>query len=383
MRDWLTHLPWMTRQSWTSPYPAHRGLGFYPSSRHAAPPRVVVVHSTETLGFPSYNGGAAAPHFTINLVTGEVRQHVPLSWGSRCLAVRAGGVRDVTVNVSGVIQIEVIGAVTPGYPARYGHYDIPGRYPKDKRAQGYMARLLRAIHDETGIPLETSGYARWVPYPASYGARAAQRLTSFQYRDARGVLGHQHAPANDHGDGLLGRAVSGRAVDLEATLALARGGTTGPDPEPAPDPRGGFDADHLAYVSRVLTSLGFTDGDVWARTLAYQKAAGLDPEDGLPGPQTTTALEDDMEKLDTLLAEVRALRREVAAVPLAVWRFTNDAVTGQDAYWHLRAGAVDNPLHRGYPADPGSPVDLIRKVAEAVLTDAEADADAGSEEGSA
>ena len=217
---WLTRHSWCTRQSWRSP----TGMSFYPSGRMIEPSRVIVGHSTETTGFPGYNGGAAAPHFTIDLVSGLVRQHVPLEWGSRCLAVSTGGVTDRTVNITGTIQIEVIGAVTPGYPRTYGHYDLPNRFPTDERAQQHMARLLKAIHEATGrrIPLQVANVT-WVDYPASYGVRARQRLSSAAFRAARGYLSHMHAPANDHGDGMLGKASNGRAPAIEKVLSMARG----------------------------------------------------------------------------------------------------------------------------------------------------------------
>jgi hypothetical protein len=317
MRDWITHLSWVTRQSWRSPFPVHAGLDFFPSTRHTTVPRLIVLHSTETTGFPGYNSGAAAPHFTIDLRSGEVRQHVPLSWGSRCLAVSAGGVRDATVNTSGVIQIETIGAVTPGYPAKHGHYDLVNTFPDDKVAHAHLARLLRAIHDETGIPLQVSSYARWVVYPGSYGAYAAQRLSSAQFRDARGIVGHQHAPGNDHGDGLYGRSVNGKAVDLENVLALARsGGTPAVKPAPAPPPRApevdpnkGFPMEHLERVESLLDVLGYDGADVWARVRAYQQDNNLTP-DSLPGPQTSAHLEDTMttltDRLDRLEAKLDA-----------------------------------------------------------------------------
>ena len=191
---WLTRHQWCSRQSWRSP----QGMSFWPSGRMTQPARVIVIHSTETVGFPGYANGASAPHFTIDLVSGHVRQHVPLEWGSRCLAVSTGGVTDRTVNITGTIQIETIGAVTPGYPRTYGHYDLPNRFPNDQKAQEHMARLIRAIHEATGkrIPLQLSTLARWVPYPASYGVHARQRLNSSNFAAARGIVGHQHAPAN-------------------------------------------------------------------------------------------------------------------------------------------------------------------------------------------
>lgn len=233
---WLTRHAWCTRQSWRSP----TGMSFWPAGRMTMAPRVIVIHSTETVGFPGYRNGADAPHFTIDLPSGLVRQHVPLEWGSRCLAVSTGGVTDRTVNVSGTIQIEVIGAVTPGYPKTFGHYDLPNRFPNDQAAQQHMARLIRAIHDAVGqkIPLQLSSLATWIPYPQSYGVHARQRLSSAAFLSARGIVGHQHAPANSHGDGVLGRAIRGRAPDLESVVFLARGTAPAPPPTDVTAPAG-------------------------------------------------------------------------------------------------------------------------------------------------
>lgn len=65
-------------------------------------------------------------------------------------------------------------------------------------------------------------------YPQSYGVHARQRLNSTDFRNARGIVGHQHAVANSHGDGVLGRAVNDRALDLESVVALAKGATAPP-----------------------------------------------------------------------------------------------------------------------------------------------------------
>ena len=301
---------WMTRQSWRSP----TGMSFYPAGRMTVAPRIVVNHSTETTDFPGYNGGAAAPHFTAHLITGAVRQHVPLNWGSRCLAVSTGGVTDRTVNITGTIQIEWIGAVTPGYPDQYGHYDIPRRFPTDTRAQGYVARLWRAIPDAPGIPLAMVPGLLWVPYPTSYGVRARQRLSSAAFRNARGHLGHMHAVANDHGDGLLGRAVNGRAVDMEAVLALARGGapvTPGRDGDVFFEGADGPDVHawqtDLATLGYSLTGTGPFGPITTAATRAFQADAGI-TVDGRVGPITLTTMEDAMSKI---IEELAALRRDL------------------------------------------------------------------------
>ena len=319
---WLTHHAWCTRQSWRSP----TGQAFWAAGRQSVPPRVIVQHSTETVGFPGYRGGADCPHLTIDLLTGHVRQHIPLNWGARALALSSGGITDRTVNITGVVQIEVIGAVTPGYPDRYGHYDLPRRYPTDTTAQRYMARLWAAIHEACPtIPLQLSSYATWVPYPASYGARAAQRLTSWQYRDARGVIGHMHVPGNDHGDGLAGRASAGRAIDLEATMVIARSLAASPRPAPAPRPAPRPDAD-VARAQQLLLDLGYDLDDYGADgffgPITEAAVATYAADTGYRGTTTTaliTHLEDTMSKIDTLIAEVKALRAAVDKTPAKVW----------------------------------------------------------------
>ncbi|MFK5691267.1 hypothetical protein ACI3EY_16540 [Ornithinimicrobium sp. LYQ92] len=328
---WLnTDYAWCVRQSWS-----RNGRDFWPSDLQNTGFRLGVGHSTETTGFPGYNGGAAAPHFTIDLVSGEVRQHVPLNWGSRCLAISAGGITDRTVNITGVVQVEVIGAVTPGYPARYGHYDLPGKFPTDTKAQYHLARLVRAIHDATGIPMEVSGYAHYQAYPASYGARNARRLSSAEYRDAMGWIGHQHAPANDHGDGLYGRVVNGKAVDFEKALELARTMGTAPteppkyEDGPNPDNNFGFPETHVLEFQgwlNVLHRIGAIDlaaplkedGVLTTKTMAgvrsLQATLGFPKAewDGLPGPKTTTRTEALMTTIEKNQAEILELLRPLS-----------------------------------------------------------------------
>lgn len=411
MRDWITDLPWVVRQSWRDP---HRGYDFYPSARMTTDPRVIVDHSTETTGFVSYNNGAAAPHFTGDLRSGEVRQHVPLSWGSRCLAISAdnGRVRDATVNITGVIQIEWIGAVTPGYPARFGHYDLPGAFGGDERAQFFVARLWRAIHEAVDgkIPLQLSGYGVW--NYSGYGAYAKQRLTSRGFRDARGILGHLHVVANDHWDGTKGRAVGGRALDMEKAAELARTlriwvatptppVQTPPDFSQTPSPANNFffPADETRAFQALVNDLigaGFLpgprlveDGVLHGKTMTVirelQKQlnvlirAGLLPgitkvldEDGLHGPRTTTATEALFTMLTAKLDQVLAGQKRIEAklddkptavqVAKAVW---SHVLYGFTAHWHLRRGNVPTPDHAMFPADPGSPADRELRAAAA------------------
>lgn len=333
---WLTHLAWVTRQSWSS-----GGLDFYPAGRQTVDPRVIVLHSTETTTWPGYNRGAAAPHFTIDLRTGAARQHVPLNWGSRCLAVSSDGVTDRTVNVSGVIQIEILGAVTPGYPEKHGHYDLVKTFPKDVAAQRYLGRLLRAITDACPtIPLQKSSYGRWVTYPQSYGVRASQRLTSAEFRDARGILGHQHAPANNHGD-------PGALVGLDEAIAYGAGSAL-PDNPPTPN------EDAVKALQHALNEFGNTleiDGSYGPLTTAAAKdAAALT---GYTGDVTdvtkfTTHLEDTMSKITDQLDYIKdrlAGMQRITLDPTTYWAVVDGR--DKDNLEKLKAkGAVNWPLDK-------------------------------------
>jgi hypothetical protein len=84
-----------------------------------------------------------------------------------------------------VYQIEVVGFATaiPGYSDQW-HRNLANR--------------LKTLSATLGIPLEFP--CEFIPYPASYGERAAQRLSFDEWNHIRGWIGHQHVPENDHGD---------------------------------------------------------------------------------------------------------------------------------------------------------------------------------------
>lgn len=167
---------------------------------------VVVLHTTEGLTWPDYQGGATAPNLTglppMRLRKGKWRQHFPLNKSSRALANLAGGVETNTLNV---IQIELIGTCDPKNVKSWGGQ---GKYfaGKDyvfwplatKRQKNFVARMLADISEQSGLRLVTP--VIWRPYPSSYGDSAPQRLSFAAWRTTTGVVGHQHVPENSHGD---------------------------------------------------------------------------------------------------------------------------------------------------------------------------------------
>lgn len=178
MSDWL---PGCTRQDWGTS-----------GGAWAREPAIIVVHSTEGTSWPSYDGGQSAPHFTIDLETGERRQHISMGQAARALANASGGVE---TNRAGGIQIEVIGTCDPNHRGDAGWLFLPTM--SDAQA-ATLGQLLREIADDQGI--EWRSEVEFIAYPASYGTGAAQRLSGSQWNSYRGILGHQHVPENDHGD---------------------------------------------------------------------------------------------------------------------------------------------------------------------------------------
>lgn len=200
---WLDH-PGLTRQQFSNP--THLAWKRDPS--------IIALHSTEGAGYPSaatYRQGRSAPHLTVDPRGRTARQHYPLSEAAWALVAPAG----ISTNTGGAVQVEIIGTCDPR------NTKLPSVLTFDEGDLAYLAGILRAIHDATGIPLTTS--VPWTAYPASYGATAG-RLSAGAWRTYRGVLGHQHVPGNTHGDP--------GALNVARLLELA-GGVAAPPTAPA------------------------------------------------------------------------------------------------------------------------------------------------------
>ncbi|WP_068325045.1 hypothetical protein [Janibacter terrae] len=167
------------------------------SSGEQDAPRMVLLHTTEGWGWPSYGGGGSAPHATIKPLPGvgiEVREHIPFGQFGKALANRAGGVQ---TNTTGVLQFELMGTCDE---SRSGLYFWPNA---DDQVLAALADYLRPIMRQYGIP-HTSDVT-WKDYnagriPSSYGLSNGVRMSHTRWMTFRGICGHQHAPENDHGD---------------------------------------------------------------------------------------------------------------------------------------------------------------------------------------
>jgi hypothetical protein len=154
--------------------------------------RVLVLHTTETSGWPGYSGGASAPTFTAypDTVNKKLvwRQHFPLDMSCRALRNDPGG---VNTNTTGTVQIELVGTSDSGGPGMFWP-NAPDWALQD------LADFCVWLRNEWGVPCTST--VRWVAYPASYGFNASQRLQGSDWLNYRGILGHQHVAENDHGD---------------------------------------------------------------------------------------------------------------------------------------------------------------------------------------
>ncbi len=156
-------------------------------------PGFIVLHwtaaNTSGVSWTYFCGGDmdyyCPPHFAIDVVTKEIQQYFPLSSPSAAVA----GSSENTWDQYG-IQIEVVGS--PYDKDDYGNnrpeYNI---YNFTDDQYEYLAKLLIAISDETGIPLESS--LKWTK-GQEQGEETAPKLSPAETKKYIGVLGHEHLP---------------------------------------------------------------------------------------------------------------------------------------------------------------------------------------------
>lgn len=155
---------------------------------------VWLIHTTEGMGWPGYNGGGSAPHDTIRPIPGkgiEVRRHIP--YGLFAKALMNTSIPGET-NRRGVIQTELIGTCDPKHKGDRNWYYWPDA---DDVVLQALADYMRPVLKQYAIPLQAP---KFLPYPSSYGNRQGQRMSPRQFASFQGICGHQHAPENDHGD---------------------------------------------------------------------------------------------------------------------------------------------------------------------------------------
>jgi murein DD-endopeptidase MepM/ murein hydrolase activator NlpD len=163
----------------------------------------VTLHTTETTVKPNWEAQQSGiPHLTVDLDSGQRWQHLPFDLAAYTLS---GG--DNSPNsASGVnIQIEII-----GFTADCPHWDYV--------VYEELRQILEWLCENLGIPYD-------FPYPFE---APANRLLWENWASASGILGHLHAPYNNHSD------PTGLRTDL------LTGVNTPPDVEEPPLPTGDY-----------------------------------------------------------------------------------------------------------------------------------------------
>lgn len=150
----------------------------------------VLLHSTETAGWPGYDAGAKAPNLTYNPWTtgARWRQHNYLNTSARALQDPTS--TPVRENRDGVVQVEIVAYCNPASYKKYGH----GVNALPDHAYTDLGAFLAFMNAEWGVPLVRA--PQWSTYPPPDSIR----MSSATYDKFKGVLGHQHASGNNHGD---------------------------------------------------------------------------------------------------------------------------------------------------------------------------------------
>src|SRR5882672_10843217 len=149
------------------------------------------LHTTETSGWPSYQGWTVEPHATIMPLPNrgiEIRQHIDFGHGSFSLR----HTQSQPTNTDFVFQFELIGTSDPnGSSAMYFWPEAD-----DTVLKALLDQAIRPLSDAYGIPLKAP---KFLAYPASFGATSV-RMSNSTFDTYTGWLGHEHVPQNDHGD---------------------------------------------------------------------------------------------------------------------------------------------------------------------------------------
>lgn len=167
-------------------------------------PNVMVWHTTEVHGWPSYGRGASMPHLTYDPVKHQWRQHMRLDRSARALRNASGGVETNTLNAC---QVEIVAYSDEGLALSRG----AGAYRVsrlDARALRDLGDFSKFMFDEWGLKLDID--PGWL-----YSNFNAPPMSFSQWRNFYGHTGHNRVPENTHWD-------PGK-LDIKTIIANAKG----------------------------------------------------------------------------------------------------------------------------------------------------------------
>jgi len=264
-----------------------------PMNEHGQPAIAIVLHTTETVGIPSYNGGDSAPHYTYDPASRTFHRHASLDGYVGSMRGHSyGGHTNCKA-----IQLEILAysdrAVADGHPDRLWIGDLSDDGYRD------VGSWIQWVRDETGIGMDVT------PTPAGgwlYGTTSPYRLSDEEWSRFDGVTAHGAVPFQTHWDTGV----------LDLVRISGSGSVPPPTPEPDPDSfpievrrilvsqtTNDYAAD-VAICQGLLISHGYSlerhgvDGvfgpETRDRVVRFQSDRGL-TADGIVGVDTWTSLE--------------------------------------------------------------------------------------------
>ena len=141
-------------------------------------PNKILLHSTDGTisGLAAYpDDGMYPAHFTIDLKKRTISQHFSIYQPSMAVG---------TYDKEGPIQFEIVGYSDTEEEGYSSEADLQNYSDEDWE---YLAKVMIAIHEETGIPLTSS--VDW--------ANGNNELSPEEFKSYEGVLGHMHTPGNE------------------------------------------------------------------------------------------------------------------------------------------------------------------------------------------
>jgi hypothetical protein len=153
----------------------------------------VLLHTTETTGWPGYAAGSMAPTLTYHPTLRAWRQHNYLDRSARALLDPAATA--VRENRDNVIQIEIVAYSDEKIAQSVGGLAVVNL--TDAQLQDIADFLVYIRAEWGGPPLLSASFKH---YPESAGINNGVRMSGPQYDAFKGILGHMHAPGQGHGD---------------------------------------------------------------------------------------------------------------------------------------------------------------------------------------
>lgn len=272
--------------------------------------RKLLLHDTEGSSIEgaiaAYRANNSWPHLTVDCRRRRVVQHLPFNVAARSLQNLPGGADETNKDGSILIQIEIVGFVNNRDGTMFSG-------PDDYRWFGEM--VVGPLCRAWSIPIVST--VRWTAYDDSYGSAAPQRLSVAAWDVYSGVLGHEHAPDNVHGDP--------GAIDVPLILTSARGDDMPLTTDDLKKVRGEVTAALKAMTRQIPGVGGGPNADaVWAKWLYDAARESLGDVDLTPAT-IAEVVAQQAPALATAIAAELGGSADAAQIEAAVRRVFGDA----------------------------------------------------------